>query len=153
MPISASENGVGHGAFRLEVYRTGLKAKRESAEVAVEVAKIEIKSVDDASGLEECIRSGRMKADEVVAVVGKTEGNGGVNDFTRILSDRAFRGVLMKLGTRSEDAVKQIPMVWSGGCDGIITPHATVFARRFVPAELTPEQIGEAQATEAAARR
>jgi cyanuric acid amidohydrolase len=97
--------------------------------VAVEVAKIEIKSVDDASGLEACIRSGRMKADEVVAVVGKTEGNGGVNDFTRILSDRAFRGVLMKLGTRSEDAVKQIPMVWSGGCDGIITPHATVFAR------------------------
>jgi cyanuric acid amidohydrolase len=97
--------------------------------VAVEVAKIEIKSVDDASGLEECIRSGRMKADEVVAVVGKTEGNGGVNDFTRILSDRAFRGVLMKLGTRSEEAVKQIPMVWSGGCDGIITPHATVFAR------------------------
>jgi len=97
--------------------------------VAVEVAKIEIKSVDDASGLEECIRSGRMKADEVVAVVGKTEGNGGVNDFTRILSDRAFRGVLMKLGTRSEDAVKQIPMVWSGGCDGIITPHATAFAR------------------------
>jgi len=97
--------------------------------VAVEVAKIEIKSVDDASGLEECIRSGRMKADEVVAVVGKTEGNGGVNDFTRILSDRAFRAVLMKLGSRSEDAVKQIPMVWSGGCDGIITPHATAFAR------------------------
>jgi cyanuric acid amidohydrolase len=97
--------------------------------VAVEVAKIEIKSVADASGLEECIRSGRMKADEVVAVVGKTEGNGGVNDFTRILSDRAFRGVLMELGTRSEDAVKQIPMVWSGGCDGVITPHATVFAR------------------------
>jgi len=97
--------------------------------VAVEVAKIEIKSVDDASGLEECIRSGQMKADEVVAVVGKTEGNGGVNDFTRILSDRAFRAVLMKLGSRSEDAVKQIPMVWSGGCDGIITPHATAFAR------------------------
>ena len=26
-------------------------------------------------------------------------------------------------------AVNQIPMVWSGGCDGVITPHATVFAR------------------------
>ncbi len=97
--------------------------------MAVEVAKIEIKSVADASGLEECIRSGQMKADEVVAVVGKTEGNGGVNDFTRILSDRAFREVVMDLGSRGEDEVKQIPMVWSGGCDGIITPHATVFAR------------------------
>ncbi len=97
--------------------------------MAVEVAKIEIKSVTDASGLEECIRSGQMKADEVVAVVGKTEGNGGVNDFTRILSDQAYRAVLTKLGSRDEEAVKQIPMVWSGGCDGIITPHATVFAR------------------------
>jgi cyanuric acid amidohydrolase len=97
--------------------------------VAVEVAKIEIKSVTDASGLEECIRSGQMQADEVVAVVGKTEGNGGVNDFTRILSDQAFRAVLTKLGTRDEEAVKQIPMVWSGGCDGVITPHATIFAR------------------------
>ncbi len=112
--------------------------------MAVEVAKIEIKSVDDASGLEECIRSGRMKADEVVAVVGKTEGNGGVNDFTRILSDRAFRGVLMKLGTRGEEAVKRIPMVWSGGCDGIITPHATVFARddKTGPADTSRLVIG-----------
>src|SRR5262245_2776589 len=44
--------------------------------MAVEVAKIEIKSVMDASGLAELIEAGRFKADEVVAVVGKTEGNG-----------------------------------------------------------------------------
>jgi barbiturase len=97
--------------------------------MAIEVAKIELKSVQDASGLEECIRKGQFTADEVMAVVGKTEGNGGVNDFTRILADQAFRAVLRKLGTRDERAVKAVPMVWSGGCDGIITPHATVFAR------------------------
>ena len=96
--------------------------------MAIDVAKIEIKSVSDASGLEELIASGRMAADEVVAVIGKTEGNGGVNDFTRILSDTAFRGVLLKHGTRSEAEVGEIPMVWSGGCDGVLTPHATVFA-------------------------
>ncbi|MGV9866164.1 ring-opening amidohydrolase, partial [Rhodococcus koreensis] len=28
------------------------------------------------------------------AVIGKTEGNGGVNDYTRIIADRAFREVL-----------------------------------------------------------
>jgi len=114
--------------------------------VAVEVAKIEIKSVADASGLEECIRSGQMKADEVIAVVGKTEGNGGVNDFTRILADQAFRNVVMKMGTRSEEEVKQIPMVWSGGCDGIITPHATVFARngKTGPADKSRLTIGTA---------
>ncbi|MET0680604.1 MAG: ring-opening amidohydrolase [Burkholderiales bacterium] len=96
--------------------------------MAIEVAKVILKSVQDASGLEECIRAGKFAADEVVAVIGKTEGNGGVNDFTRILADQAFRAVLMKHGKRSAEAVKRIPMVWSGGCDGVITPHATVFA-------------------------
>ncbi|MBN9051112.1 MAG: cyanuric acid amidohydrolase, partial [Rhizobiales bacterium] len=49
--------------------------------MTIEVAKVEIKSVADASGLEACIRAGQFAADEVVAVIGKTEGNGGVNDF------------------------------------------------------------------------
>lgn len=97
--------------------------------MAIDVVKVEIKSVMDASGLDEFITRGRFQADEVIAVIGKTEGNGGVNDFTRILSDQAFRGVLNKHGTRSDADIKQIPMVWSGGCDGIMTPHATVFAR------------------------
>jgi barbiturase len=94
-----------------------------------EVRKVEIKSVSDASGLAQLIDDGVFTADEVVAVIGKTEGNGGVNDYTRILSDQAFRGVLLDKGTRGADAIKDIPMAWSGGCDGVITPHATVFAR------------------------
>src|SRR3712207_2582405 len=97
--------------------------------MAIDVLKVEIKSVTDASGLAEHISQGRFKADEVIAVIGKTEGNGGVNDFTRILSDQAFRKVLREMGTRSEEQIKQVPMVWSGGCDGVLTPHATVFAR------------------------
>lgn len=97
--------------------------------MAIEVAKVEIKSVQDASGLAECIAKGQFTADQVIAVIGKTEGNGGVNDYTRILADVAFRKVLAKHGTRSEAEVAKVPMVWSGGCDGVITPHATVFAR------------------------
>jgi ring-opening amidohydrolase-like protein len=97
--------------------------------MAIDVSKVEIKSVADASGLEECIHSKRLQADEVIAVIGKTEGNGGVNDFTRILADDAFRRILRYRGTRSETEIRKIPMIWSGGCDGVITPHATVFAR------------------------
>jgi cyanuric acid amidohydrolase len=97
--------------------------------MAIEVAKVILKTVQDASGMEERILAGQFTADQVAAVVGKTEGNGGVNDFTRILADQAFRAVLVKHGKRTLDQVKQIPMVWSGGCDGVITPHATVFAR------------------------
>jgi barbiturase len=118
--------------------------------MAVEVAKVELKSVQDASGLEERIQAGQFTADQVVAVVGKTEGNGGVNDFTRLLADHAFRRVLLKHGKRSEAEVATIPMVWSGGCDGVITPHATVFARndRKGPADKSRLVIGAAMSGE-----
>ena len=97
--------------------------------MAIEVRKVILENVSDASGLEELIRAGVFGADDVIAVIGKTEGNGGVNDFTRILADSAFRNVLIDHGTRSDDEVKEIPMVWSGGVDGVLCPHATVFAR------------------------
>jgi barbiturase len=123
----------------------------------VEVRKVVIEHVQDAGGLASLIDEGAFAADEVIAVIGKTEGNGGVNDFTRILADQAFRGVLVDRGTRTPGEVQQVPMVWSGGCDGIITPHATVFARVDGPAggaqsrlvvgialsdEILPEDIG-----------
>ena len=57
--------------------------------MSIEVFKFEIKTVTDASEFEQYIIEKRIMADEVVAVIGKTEGNGGVNDFTRILSDQA----------------------------------------------------------------
>ena len=118
--------------------------------MAIEVAKVEIKSVKDASGLAECIASGRFTADQVIAVIGKTEGNGGVNDYTRILSDEAFRRVLLKHGTRSEAEIATIPMVWSGGCDGVMTPHATIFARndKTGPANQDRLVIGTAMSDE-----
>jgi len=96
--------------------------------MAVEVRKVVLESVSDASGLAALIDEGVFDADGVVAVVGKTEGNGGVNDFTRILADQAFRKVLMAKGSRSAEDVDAIPMVWSGGTDGILCPHATIFA-------------------------
>jgi barbiturase len=118
--------------------------------MAIEVAKIELKTVQDASGLEQCIAQGRFTADQVVAVIGKTEGNGGVNDFTRILADQAFRRVLREQGDRSEAQVAHVPMVWSGGCDGVITPHATVFAKtpKSGPASASRLTIGTALSKE-----
>jgi ring-opening amidohydrolase-like protein len=94
----------------------------------IEVRKVPLRTVSDASGLAELIDKGVMDADRVVAVVGKTEGNGGVNDYTRIIADRAFREVLVEKGSRTPEQVAQVPIVWSGGTDGVISPHATVFA-------------------------
>jgi ring-opening amidohydrolase-like protein len=102
----------------------------------IEVRKVPLAKVNDASGLEELISKGVFQADDVLAVVGKTEGNGGVNDYTRILADRAFREVLAARGTRSWEEIMQIPLAWSGGTDGVLSPHATIFAR--IPADRAP---------------
>ena len=94
----------------------------------VEVQKVAIESVSDASGLAKLVDEGVIEADRVLAVIGKTEGNGGVNDYTRIIADRAFREVLAGKGTRGWDEVTRVPLVWSGGTDGVLSPHATIFA-------------------------
>jgi barbiturase len=94
---------------------------------AIEVRKVPIHSVADASELARLIDDKVLAADRVIAIIGKTEGNGGVNDYTRIIADRAFREVLVAKGAPA-DQVRQIPIVWSGGTDGVISPHATVFA-------------------------
>ncbi len=94
---------------------------------AIEVRKVPIHSVADASELAKLIDDGVLHADRVVAIIGKTEGNGGVNDYTRIIADRAFREVLVEKGAPA-DQVRQVPIVWSGGTDGVISPHATIFA-------------------------
>jgi ring-opening amidohydrolase-like protein len=94
----------------------------------IEVRKVPIHSVSDASEFEKLIDDGVLSADRVIAIIGKTEGNGGVNDYTRIIADRAFREVIVAKGTRTVAEAKQIPIVWSGGTDGVISPHATIFA-------------------------
>ncbi|HEY3006747.1 MAG TPA: ring-opening amidohydrolase [Micromonosporaceae bacterium] len=94
----------------------------------IDVHKVPLAHVSDASGLVELVKSGALDADRVIAVIGKTEGNGGVNDYTRILADRAFREALVATGTRPADEVAGVPIVWSGGTDGVLSPHATIFA-------------------------
>ena len=103
----------------------------------IAVHKVALESVSDASGLADLLDKGLIEADRVIAVIGKTEGNGGVNDYTRIIADRAFREVLEARGTRPMSEIKQIPIVWSGGTDGVISPHATIFAT--VPADSVPQ--------------
>ena len=106
-----------------QIQETGLKLDEP-----IEVRKVPLHNVSDASELAKLIDDGVIEADRVIAVIGKTEGNGGVNDYTRIIADRAFREVIMDKGSRPLEEVRQIPIVWSGGTDGVISPHATIFA-------------------------
>jgi cyanuric acid amidohydrolase len=68
-----------------------------------------------------------------MAILVKTEGNGGVNDFTREYSCAAMSVTLAPYLEMTPAAVEhRIAMVVSGGTEGVLSPHATVFAR--VPA-------------------
>ncbi len=93
------------------------------------VCKVPMESVQDTASLEAAMREYKFGADDIVAVVAKTEGNGGVNDISRILVDRVLRDFLAEKGSRSRAEVMRVPIALSGGCDGVISPHLNVFAR------------------------
>lgn len=64
---------------------------------------------DDLSGVE----AAGVRLDDVMAVVAKTEGNGCVNDFSRMLAAAAWEPRL------PPEAVT----VFSGGTEGVLSPH------------------------------
>ncbi|RDI29422.1 cyanuric acid amidohydrolase [Pseudacidovorax intermedius] len=90
----------------------------------------------DLSALAALFDAGTMAADEVVAVIGKTEGNGGVNDFTRGYFTQSLMQLLAERTGRPAEAIwRELPCVLSGGTEGVLSPHYVVFSRRMVPAD------------------
>jgi len=96
--------------------------------MAFVACKVPMENVQDTASLEAAMRENRFGADDIVAVVAKTEGNGGVNDISRILVDRVLRDFLVEKGSRSRAEVMRVPIALSGGCDGVISPHLNIFA-------------------------
>ena len=94
----------------------------------IEVRKIPLHSVSDASELTALIDAGCLDADRIVAVIGKTEGNGGVNDYTRIIADRAFREVIAGKGSRTAERSGRSRSSGPAAPTACCPPHATVFA-------------------------
>jgi cyanuric acid amidohydrolase len=87
-------------------------------------------SPSDVSGLDRLIDAGAVDPKEIVALIGKTEGNGGANDFTRGFATLSFSLALARrLGVSADEVAKRVAFVWSGGTDGVLSPHATVFTR------------------------
>ena len=94
------------------------------------VHKVLMNSPSDVSGLERLIDEGAIDPREIVALIGKTEGNGGANDFTRGFATLAFSLALARrLGVSADEVGKRVAFVWSGGTEGVLSPHATVFTR------------------------
>jgi len=82
----------------------------------------------DLSELERLILAGVVRAAEIVAVIGKTEGNGGVNDFTRGYFTQTLMALLSQhRGKPAAELIRKIPCVLSGGTEGVMSPHYNVF--------------------------
>ena len=96
----------------------------------VGIHKIPMNAPDDVSALYRLIDAGDVAANDIVAVIGKTEGNGGANDFTRGFATLAFKLLLARrLNLTTDQVGKRVAFVWSGGTEGVLAPHATVFTR------------------------
>ena len=105
----------------------------------VDVFKIPQSSPDDLTGLISLVQQQQLDPKNIVAILGKTEGNGCVNDFTRGFAVATLKGYLRSL--MGEELAKQIVYVMSGGTEGVLSPHMTVFTRQMENLE-DPVQYG-----------
>jgi cyanuric acid amidohydrolase len=103
--------------------------------ISVDVMRIPTKGPGDVSGLMRLIDTGKVAPASILAVLGKTEGNGGVNDFTREYAVAALCDALSPhLGVPAHAVEGKIAFVMSGGTEGVLSPHLTVFARQVANA-------------------
>jgi cyanuric acid amidohydrolase len=116
------------------------------------VHRLGMRDPSDVSELAALIRAGALDPAGIVAVLGKTEGNGLVNDYTRGYLTQSLKLLLGKHGDK--------PLyIFSGGTEGVVSPHYAVFSVSAgnekrpqgakslaigcaVTRELKPEEIG-----------
>ena len=114
----------------------------------------------DTAALAAAIDAGEVDPAAIVAIIGKTEGNGCVNDFTRGYATLALKLLLAEeLGCALVEIEKRVAIVMSGGTEGGLSPHLLVFCRDMAPAAASgprlalgigltrafaPEEIGRA---------
>ncbi|APZ43271.1 ring-opening amidohydrolase [Acidihalobacter ferrooxydans] len=88
----------------------------------------------DVSGLATQLDAGELRAQDILAIIGKTEGNGGLNDFTRELATRALGDLLApQLGCAPAEIEDRVVLSFSGGTEGVTSPHLLVLARTGEP--------------------
>ena len=84
----------------------------------------------DTAPLAAAIAAGEVDPATIVAIVGKTEGNGCVNDFTRGYATLSLKLLLAEsLKCAPSEIDKRVAIVMSGGTEGGLSPHLLVFCR------------------------
>ncbi len=136
------------------------------------VHRVAARHPGDAAAVAALFDAGAMRPEEVVEILGKTEGNGCVNDFTRAYAVEALSHMLAaRRGSTPAEVQAAVALVMSGGTEGGLSPHFLVFGVREAPVppdappalalgtaftpEFPPEALGrlpQVEATAAAVR-
>ena len=102
----------------------------------IKVFKVPQSSPDDMTALNLLIQSQGLDPAKIVAILGKTEGNGCVNDFTRGFAVQTLKAYLkatyLQAGLNPAIA-DSIVYVMSGGTEGVLSPHLTLFTQEALP--------------------
>ena len=88
------------------------------------VHRVPITAPDDVAGVRALVERGELAPEDVVAVLGKTEGNGCVNDYSRALAVRQLRDLFT--GFVGEERARRILYIMSGGTEGVLCPPDNV---------------------------
>ncbi len=89
------------------------------------IHRLPMSGPDDVSAILACIGRGEIAPAAIRAILGKTEGNGCVNDFTRGYAVASLKAALAPLVPPG--GLERISMVMSGGVEGGLSPHWLVF--------------------------
>ncbi|ARP80366.1 cyanuric acid amidohydrolase [Bordetella genomosp. 8] len=116
------------------------------------VHRLPASAPDDVTALVQAVDRGEIDPRAIVAVLGKTEGNGCVNDFSRGLATQALKHAIARLARRDlDDVARDVAFVMSGGTEGGLSPHWLVFEVRDAPAAPATPAAPPVQASRAGA--
>lgn len=102
----------------------------------INVYRLPMNGPEDIRKLDKLVDSGIINPEEVIAIMGKTEGNGCVNDFTRGYTTEVFSNYLSKKLNKTQEEIKNtVAFIMSGGTEGVMSPHATIFTQRMTEAK------------------
>jgi cyanuric acid amidohydrolase len=108
------------------------------------VHRFTMRDPGDVSALAAAIAEGKVNPAHIVAVLGKTEGNGLVNDFTRGYLTQSLKLLLAEKLVTTMDAIgAKVIFVFSGGTEGVLTPHYVVFSVDPVAQAITQTRTGK----------
>ena len=99
---------------------------------------------NDVTGVVAAFRDGRVDPQAIIAVIGKSEGQGLHNDYGRLFAEISLKNAIaVARGTSIDQVGDTVTFVVSGGTPGVISPHATLVTQEWVPANEALDKSGQ----------